>query len=319
MKKPAFKPSDHHDGKKFVNPSGAINKSFREFWRWQRSGQRAEWPTQVENKGTPEVRNQTSADEVYLTFINHITFLIQTNGLNFLTDPVFSLRVSPSQRIGPKRVRKPGLALNALPKIDVVLISHNHYDHMDLAALLALQERFQPLFLTPLGNRSILQKAGLRRVTENDWWDTHLLGDGTEVITTPAQHWSGRGLLDRNQALWSGFVVRTPKRQLFFAGDTGYADHFQQIRQRLGPIDLALLPIGAYAPRWFMKDQHMNPEDAVRAHLDLQARASIGTHFGTFQLTDEAIDAPLIELGEAVKKYAVDTFQVLEVGETRRF
>lgn len=312
-----FPKSDHCDGELFFNPTGPISKSFRDLLKWRRTSKRAPWPKWVENRGTPSLAATTGADEVVLTFINHVTFLIQTNGLNILTDPLFSLRASPSQWAGPKRVRAPGLDFDSLPRIDAVLVSHNHYDHMDIPALRKLQKRDEPAFFTPLGNASVMASAGLANITETDWWDRRSF-KGVSIHTVPAQHWSARGLRDRNRALWCGFVIETTNMKTYFAGDSGYGPPFKDIRKRLGVMDIALLPIGAYEPRWFMKEQHMNPEDAVLAHIDLQARLSIGTHFGTFQLTDEAIDAPVRELEVALKKYRADGFTVMEFGETRR-
>jgi L-ascorbate metabolism protein UlaG (beta-lactamase superfamily) len=307
--------SDHCDGQRFFNPSGGISKSFRDFLKWRFNGRRKRWPRWVENNGRPAPRARTSENDLVLTFVNHVTFLIQTNGLNFLTDPVYCQRASPSQRIGPKRVRAPGLPFDSLPQIDAVLVSHNHYDHMDVETLRRLEERFQPLFLTPLGNKRTL--GGVARVTECDWWQNIEPWPGTKLHTVPAQHWSGRGLYDRNQALWGGFVIETPRKKIYFAGDTGYGPLFKEIHSHFGTVDVALLPIGAYEPRWFMREQHMNPEDAVLAHLDLRPRLSVGTHFGTFQLTDEGIDDPLKDLAVALSKHRVENFTTMEFGETR--
>lgn len=312
--------SDHFDGVRFKNKNGAISKSFQDLLRWKLFHRPAKWPSYVENKCIPTLvdAKQVLANKVFLTFINHVTFLVQCNSLNILTDPVFAMRTSPSQLIGPKRVRKPGLTLEQLPKIDVILLSHNHYDHMDLHSLKYLCDRDQAIILTPIGNLQVLRKAKIINVVEKDWWETFDFHYGTQFITTPAHHWSGRGLLDRNRALWSGFVVKTPRCKIFFAGDSGYASHFLEIRDRLGPMDISLLPIGAYEPRWFMCDQHMNPEEAVKAHIDLRSGQSIGTHFGTFQLTDEEFEAPVADLKKACDKFRIENFTVLEVGETRR-
>ena len=311
--------SDHYDGVRFFNPSGATNKSFLDLIKWRLLGRRAPRPAQVRNVAIPAVLNQAPIGELHLTFVNHATFLIQVDGWNILTDPVFSQRVSPFQSLGPSRVREPGLAMQDLPKIDLLLVSHNHYDHLDIQSLRAIARAHQPRVLTPLGNGPLLERQGLAGVTECDWWDVAEIGNGARVVATPAQHWSARGLLDRNRALWSGFIVETAEHKIYFAGDTGYAPHFKEIRARRGVMDLALLPIGAYEPRWFMKDQHMNPDDAVMAHLDLQTEQSIGMHFGAFQLTDEDFDAPVRELEAALRKHEAAHFDVMEVGETRRF
>jgi L-ascorbate metabolism protein UlaG (beta-lactamase superfamily) len=312
--------TDHFDGRVFRNAAGGAGKSFADFWRWQRTRRPKTWPTWVENVATPALPSALAADEVALTFINHITFLVQFDGLNVLTDPVYSERVSPFQSVGPRRVRAPGLAFESLPPIDLVLLSHNHYDHLDLATLRRLAAAHQPRVVTTLGNAAFLAEHGIGDVVELDWWQSSAEFDAT-VMLTPARHWSGRGVRGRNRTLWSGFALRHGATQLYFAGDTGYGDHFAEIRRRLGRVDLALLPIGAYEPRWFMQEQHMDPDDAVRAHQDLAARVSVATHFGCFQLTDEGIDDPVHELAAARTRYGVAeaTFQVLEVGETRRY
>jgi L-ascorbate metabolism protein UlaG (beta-lactamase superfamily) len=313
-------PSDHFDGRHFFNPDAPTGRSFGDFLRWQRTAKRKPWPVWVENRAHPAVPTHLSEGQVALTFINHITFLIQFRGLNILTDPVYSDRVSPLRNRGPKRVRAPGLRFEELPPIHLVLLSHNHYDHLDLDTLMRLEATHAPRVVTTLGNKPFLEQHGLNAVHELDWWQNVEVANAT-VTLTPAQHWSSRGPGNRNCTLWGGFAVRQGASQVLFAGDTGYSGHFKAIRERLGAVDLALLPIGAYEPRWFMKDQHMNPDDAVRAHLDLEARLSIGTHFGCFQLTDEGIDDPLIELEAARERYNVGakSFQVLETGETRVF
>jgi len=311
--------SDHFDGQLFHNIEGGTGRSFWDLLRWRWTAQTQPWPQWVENRARPALPPALAHGEVALTFVNHITFLIQFQGLNILTDPVYSERVSPFRSLGPKRVRAPGLPFEQLPPIHLVLISHNHYDHLDLATLVRLASTHQPLFVTGLGNRALLEQFALSDVRELDWWES-IDVRGVDVWFTPAQHWSGRGgRRTRNHTLWGGFTVRANGAQVFFAGDTGYSPHFKEIRQRLGRPDIALLPIGAYAPRWFMGPQHMNPEDAVLAHRDLEAKVSIGTHFGCFQLTDEGIDDPVRELTAARGRHRLraDDFQVLETGETR--
>lgn len=313
-------PSDHFDGQLFFNPDVKAGRSFKDFLHWQRTRQRKLWPAWVENRARPALPARLAAGQVALTFINHITFLMQFRGLNVLTDPVYSQRVSPFRSMGPRRVRAPGLAFDDLPPIDLVLVTHNHYDHLDIGTLLRLQQAHSPRFVTSLGNRAFLEQFGIRAVDELDWWQSVEVG-GATVTLTPAQHWSSRRPRNRNRTLWGGFIVQASQRQVYFAGDTGYWRHFLDVRERFGRVDVALLPIGAYEPRWFMRDQHMNPEDAVRAHLDLDAKVSVGTHFGCFQLTDEGIDDPPLELAAARERHGVcaDAFQVLETGETRLF
>jgi L-ascorbate metabolism protein UlaG (beta-lactamase superfamily) len=313
-------PSDHFDGERFFNPAATTGRTLGDLLRWQRTRRRVAWPAQVVNRARPELPATLAPGALALTFVNHITFLVQLDGVNLLTDPVYSERASPFRRLGPRRVRAPGLAFEALPPVHVVLISHNHYDHLDIVTLRRLQSQHAPCFVTTLGNGPFLREFGLRRVEELDWWEHCELGH-CRVELTPAQHWSARGPRNRNRTLWGGFIVQAAGRRVFFAGDTGYGPHFAELRARSGPIDLALLPIGAYEPRWFMCDQHMNPEDAVRAHVDLGAPLSVGTHFGCFQLTDEGIDDPPRELGRALAERGLSDqrFIVLETGETRRF
>lgn len=310
--------SDHFDGQKFFNPRISGDKTLGDLYRWMTSGQRKQWPDHVENTFQPRLPAALESDEVALTFINHSTFLIQFQGLNILTDPVFSDRASPVQWAGPKRVRAPGLPYSSLPKIHLVLVSHNHYDHMDVITLRKLEKEFDPLFITCLGNSRILKRNGIHNVIELDWWQSYQLDDTTRIIATPSQHFSSRTPFDRNRALWSGFVIQQKNLNIYFAGDSGYERHFKQIREKFGTIDLALLPIGAYQPRWFMKSVHMDPEEAVQAHCDLAARQSIGMHFGTFQLTDEAINEPLEALQMALKSRGLiaERFRTLEFGET---
>ncbi len=312
--------SDHFDGRYFFNSDAPAGRSFGDFLRWRRTAHPKSWPVWVENRARPALPAQLEPGQIALTFINHITFLIQAHGLNILTDPVYSERASPLRNRGPKRVRAPGLAFDQLPPIHLVLVSHNHYDHLDLDTLMRIEAAHAPEFVTPLGNKPFLEQHGLRRVRELDWWQSLDVAN-TTVTLTPAQHWSSRGPGNRNRTLWGGFMARMGTANVLFAGDTGYSKHFKEIRARLGAVDLALLPIGAYEPRWFMRDQHMNPDDAVRAHLDLQAGVSIATHFGCFQLTDEGIDDPVIELEAARREHNVapGVFQVMETGETRIF
>ena len=266
--------------------------------RWKLTTQAKVWPKQVANTYQPELPSQVEPNEAFFTFVNHATVLIQLERGNILTDPVFSDIAGPYGWLGPKRVRPPGLALNKLPKIHTVLISHNHYDHLDLPSLQALEDKDQPLFVVPLGNGSFLRRKGLTQVVELDWWEQHHLETGLSLSLTPAQHWSRRGLLDFCKMLWGGFLIQSPKMNIFFAGDTGYSDHFKEIREKYGEMDVSLLPIGAYEPRWLMKDIHMNPAEAIQAHGDLGSALSIGIHFGTFRLTDEGIDDPVIFLKE---------------------
>jgi N-acyl-phosphatidylethanolamine-hydrolysing phospholipase D len=271
-----------------------------------------------------------------ITWVGHITVLAQIGGLNFLTDPVFSERCFPVQWAGPRRHTPPGLRLAQLPHIDVVLLSHNHYDHMDEGSLLALAKQAggPPLFITPLGHKAWFVRHGIHGVVELDWWDRHLIhatGHNARIpiVLTPAQHWSARTATDALRSLWGGFAVLSPDCHLFFAGDTAYSKDFADIRQHFaidhapglgGGFDMALLPIGAYEPRWFMKDQHCNPAESVQIFKDLGAKQALGVHWGTFQLTDEALDEPPSALKKALAVERIDEqrFFVLPVGGTRR-
>jgi L-ascorbate metabolism protein UlaG (beta-lactamase superfamily) len=307
--------NDHFDGEKFFNPGPRNGRPLKSVPRML-AEPRAPWPVSVAVQQRPvEPRGPRSWAAV--TFVGHSTFVIQTAGATIVTDPMFSTRASPLPFAGPRRVRQPGVAIDRLPPIDLVLLSHNHYDHCDLASLRFLARRFDPLLVTPLGNGRLARRAGFRRVEELDWWQESSIGP-IAVRVTPAQHFSARTPFDRNRALWGSFVAEIDGRRLFFAGDSGYGPHFSEIRERCGLADLALLPIGAYEPRWFMQDVHMNPAEAVQAHVDLAAASSIGMHFGTFQLTTEAIDQPLIDLKRALidRSLPLEAFRTLAFGET---
>ena len=267
----------------------------------------------------PQVPPALDGASAAVTFIGHATFLIQTAAGNILTDPMYSQRASPLSWAGPRRVRQPGVRFDDLPAISTVLLSHNHYDHCDLPTLRRLAQRFDPMVVTPLGNGRLVRSAGMRRVEELDWWQQTTVG-AIPISLTPAYHFSARTPLDKNRALWGGFAVIAGHARIYFAGDTAYAGLFSDIPRRLGAIDLALLPIGAYEPRWFMQEVHMNPAEAVQAHLDLDAAQSIAMHFGTFQLTTEGIDEPPRALTEACRARNVvePRFRLLEFGESVR-
>ncbi|HZY85783.1 MAG TPA: MBL fold metallo-hydrolase [Gemmataceae bacterium] len=313
--------SDHFDGRRFFNPEAATRTRLWQMLRWLATRRKQRWPKWVEDEPASGPPDAVGAGELALTFVNHSTFLIQTDVLNVLTDPVWSERVSPLRWAGPRRVRAPGVAFEKLPPIQLVLVSHSHYDHMDLATLRRLERRFRPLFLTGLGNARLLRSRGLLRVEELDWWQSFRTVSGVEVTMTPAQHFSRRGLLDTNRSLWGGFLLRDERRKVYFAGDSGYGPHFAEVGRRFGGVDVALLPIGAYEPRWFMRPHHVNPEEAVRVHLDLRSRQSVAMHFGTFQLTDEPIDEPVRALGDALARHCVPErdFRVPRFGETILF
>ena len=308
--------NDHFDGKKFFNPSGPTLQPFTAVPRLLLT-QRTRWPRSVSvTQREPPARHGT---DIVVTFIGHATFLIQTPTETILTDPVFADHAGPFGRFGPRRVRRPGIAFDRLPPVSVILLSHNHYDHCDVHALRALANRNDPTVITPLGNGRLLRSVGVRRIEELDWWDErHAAGAGVPITLTPAHHFSARTPFDRNRALWGGFLLTSGARRIYFAGDTAYTNVFKDIYERYGPVDLAMLPIGAYEPRWFMQSVHMNPAEAVQAHVDLRAAASIAMHFGTFQLTPEGIDEPVRALADARDRQAVapTAFRALDVGES---
>jgi len=309
--------SDHFDGRRYLNPEGAAaGQPFSAVPRMLREP-RTPWPERVEQM--PRQPPALDGASAVATFIGHATFLIQTPAGNILTDPMYSQRAGPLNLLGPRRVRQPAVRLADLPPISMVLLSHNHYDHCDRRTLTELARRFDPLVVTPLGNGSLVRTAGIRRVEELDWWQPSEASP-LPITVTPARHFSARSPFDRNRALWGGFVLAVDGARIFFAGDTAYGSFFSDVRQRLGPIELALLPIGAYEPRWFMQVVHMNPDEAVQAHLDLEAARSVGMHFGTFQLTTEGIDDPLRALEEARRSRDVEPsrFQTLGFGESVR-
>ena len=308
------RPSDHFDGRRFFNPNGANGQPF---WAVPRMllSPRTRWPSAVPVE--PQRPPACGPGEVIVTFIGHASFLVQSGAANVLIDPVYARRASPVSFAGPRRVRPPGVRYEDLPPISLVLLSHNHYDHCDLAILQQLERSFHAPVVTPLGNGALLRKVGIVQVEELDWWET-ASGTPLPVTLTQAQHFSARGPFDRNAALWGGFLIEVGGYRILHTGDSGYGPHFREIAARLAPIDLALVPIGAYEPRWFMKDIHMNPAEAVQAHRDLAARRSIAMHFGTFQLTPEGIDEPARELTKALQELGVsaEEFRVLGVGDS---
>lgn len=310
----------HFDGVRFHNRLSAEKSLFDVFVFMSTFALRREpWPDRVENGTWTQVPLPT--DGFRVTFINHSTVLIETAAVNILTDPIWSERASPFSFAGPARVRKPGMPMSALPPIDLILISHDHYDHLDIASLQALGKHGRdgpPRIVVGLGNAALLREVGISNVTELDWWES-VNSAGVEVIFAEVRHRSGRGLVDQMKSLWGGFVVRTAAGQLYFAGDTGYGPHFAETRARYGDFDLCLLPIGAYRPRSFMAPVHLDPADAVRAHVELGSRQSVAIHHGTFQLTYEAIDEPYTELQRAIseeERVAPDEFRVLGFGES---
>jgi len=301
---------------RFKNIDTVSPKGVFDILKWKIKEKSTPWPKLVKNTHKVDLPTQIALNEVFATFINHSTVLLQLENLNILTDPIFSAVAGPLSFLGPRRVRAPGVAFEELPKIDVVLLSHNHYDHLDVPSIQDLWKRDHPLFIVPLGNGKLIRSLGIHKVIELDWWQEHRLSEHQSFILTPAKHWSRRGFLDYCKALWGGFVIQSPHLKIFFAGDTAYGTHFKMIQERFGAMDLSLLPIGAYKPRWFMKDFHMNPADAVQAHLDLKSKLSMGIHFGTFRLTDEGIDDPIKHLEESLLAQNLKNFIAPDHGQT---
>ena len=334
----------HHTAEGFRNNYIAtVSKKFSELVRWQMERRRDDLP-KPPSQPVPVQAADLAAVKSYnspadgkprppaITWIGHASMLVQAGGLNVLTDPVFSERASPVQFLGPRRAQAPGIALADLPLIDVVLISHNHYDHLDKGSVIDISKRARAagkptLFLVPLGIKAWFADLGITNVTEMDWWDSKNY-KGVEFNFTPVQHWSARSFGDRSQTLWGGYAVFAPDFHWYFSGDTGYSKDFADTRARFaarqtpekgGGFDLALIAVGAYQPRWFLAEQHVNPEEAVQIHKDLGAKRSVGVHWGTFELTDESLDQPPKDLTLAVQSKGLKDadFTVMAVGETR--
>jgi L-ascorbate metabolism protein UlaG (beta-lactamase superfamily) len=316
--------SDHFDGERFFDREAAPPRSRRDLLRWflQRrfSSTRAKWPAWAPSPFADRPPRRVEGAACRFSYVGHASWLIQTAGLNILLDPVWSARASPFRRVGPKRVNDPGIAFADLPPIDVVLVTHAHYDHLDVATLSRLAAVHRPRVITPLGNGTIMRNHDAAIAAESFDWDSRVALSATAAVTLiPTSQWSARNLSDRNMSLWASFVIEAPCGKIYCVGDSGYGGGrlFRRARERNGPFKLAILPIGAYEPRWFMADQHMNPAEAVQAFIDCGAELALAHHFGTFQLTDEAIDAPVLALADALKTAGIppDRFRALRPGE----
>jgi N-acyl-phosphatidylethanolamine-hydrolysing phospholipase D len=326
----------HHTPTGFKNNyAQQVNKSFGDFirWQWESWGldKTASSPTPSVQADLGLLKTPTAPT---VTWIGHATALVQASGLNVLIDPIFSERASPVQIFGPKRAQAPGVAMADLPNIDVVLISHNHYDHLDRISVAQLDEKAKTagkttLFIVPLGLKAWFNGIGIDNVVELDWWEHHTV-QGVEFHLTPVQHWSARSVTDRSATLWGGWAVFGADFHWYYAGDTGYSRDFADTAKQFAPrqtealgggFDLALVPVGAYEPRWFMSQQHVNPMESVRIHQDVGAKRSIGVHWGTFALTDEPLDQPPRDLVIARQALGVKeaNFSVLAIGESKQF
>ena len=288
---------------RFSNSDGLKNeKSLSEVlkWSWSREEPKKEF---IKVNDNINLKSLNDLDN-FAIWIGHSTFLINNGDLTILTDPIFSERASPLSFAGPKRLIKPAIKIKDLPKIDIITISHNHYDHLDINSLRKIQKKFPDVkILVPKGDLKLLKNYNLKKNGyEFLWWEEMTIKN-TKFTFTPAQHWSARGLRDRNKSLWGSWFIKSGNRNIFHAGDTGYSKDFKEIRNRLGKVDFAMIPIGAYDPEWFMSYSHVNPEEALNIARDLNAKKSIGMHWGTFILTDE----PVLEPREKLKKIVLET------------
>jgi L-ascorbate metabolism protein UlaG (beta-lactamase superfamily) len=311
--------SDHFDGVRFFNPGGRTPKGLDQVLRLYFLETWTKWPAEFPSPYADKPPASVTGTRARLALVGHASWLVQAAGRNILIDPHWSKRASPVSFTGPKRINPPGILFDDLPKIDAVLVTHNHYDHMDVPTIARLWRRDRPLIVTPLGNDTIL-KADIPDLEARavDWGDRIDLG-AISVFTEPTQHWSARGTRDRMHALWASFVIATPAGKIYAVGDSGLSDGriFRGIAARHPGIRVALLPIGAYEPRWFMVSQHMNPDDSVQAFELCGAERALGHHWGTFQLTTEAYDAPPAALAMALEArgIAADRFQPMRPGQ----
>jgi L-ascorbate metabolism protein UlaG (beta-lactamase superfamily) len=312
--------SDHFNGKQFINPTGVKAKGLPDVFKWMRQRKRGPWTEKKDLPAGPRPLPRYDGG-VRITFINHSTFLIQVDGVNIITDPVWSERVSPFSFAGPKRMRPPGIIFHDLPRIDLVLLSHNHYDHLDIATIKRIHDKYNPQYIVPLGVAAYLKKNKIDSVKELDWWQTTAFGTGFTIEAVPAQHFSGRGTFDRDGTLWCGYAIHGAHGNVYFAGDTGYNPAtFKEIGARTKPT-LAIIPIGAFKPEWFMSPIHCSPGEAVEIFKDLGSPQSIASHFGTFPLADDGFEDPIEQLADALKRAGIpeERFLVLKEGIAKDF
>lgn len=311
------KQSKHFDGKKFINPTGIPANGLTQVFKYVTTREPEPWQRNYENYIRDIPLEKPDTNQVMITFVNHSTFILRYEDMTILTDPVWSERCSPVQFVGPSRFRPPGVNYKDLPTIDVVIISHNHYDHLDKRTIQKLIEDYNPKFVVPLGLDHLLRKWGAKDIEVLDWWETTQIKNLT-VKSVPANHFTSRGTFDRDQTLWCGYIIKQNNHKVYFVGDTGYGDIFKEIGKREGSIDVSLIPIGAYLPRWFMSPIHVSPKESVMIHKDVNSQQSIGMHFGTFALADDGPDRPIIDLTNERKLQHIedDAFIVPEEGHT---
>jgi len=311
-------PSDHFDGSRFFNKES--DHTFFNHIKWMWEMETVEWPEWIDDPAKPPPIAHVKEGELRITYINHATVLIQMDGINILTDPIWSERAGPISWVGTKRVHAPGVKMEDLPNIDIILISHDHYDHLDITSLQQLIENHQPIILVGLGVKRRLESIGGNSIIELDWWREYIYSTNTRITFVPSRHNSGRGIFDKNKTLWGGYVIEGSAGDVLFMGDTAFGEFLNDIRKRFTHFRLAILPIGSYEKRWFMKTQHMNPDDAVSVHGMLEVTQSMGIHFGTFkEHPEQTIDAHEKDLRWALKKYSVpeSEFWILKFGEGR--
>src|ERR1700719_2633026 len=302
----------HFDGKRFYNPDAGQARGLLDALRWKLTSRAEPSPRFISDVEQSIPPPRVEGSELRTTLVNHSTVLVQQSASNILTDPIWSERASPLPWIGPRRRRDPGVRREDLPCIDIVLISHNHYDHLDLPTLRWLRDRGRSVFVVPIGVGRLLRSEMIGPVHELDWGEARTFGK-TIIHCVPALHFASREIFDRNKTLWCGYVIEFQNQMVYFAGDTGFGNHFAQIRERFGAPCLALLPIGAYQPRWFMSPVHMAPEEAVRAHDVLGSGTSIPIHHGTFQLGDDGVDTAKEKLMACRRN---DSFLILKNGQS---
>jgi L-ascorbate metabolism protein UlaG (beta-lactamase superfamily) len=306
--------SDHFDGHRFYNPGAPMEKSFSDFLRWRFTREPGAWPDYFPLKKCDRPPARITGDALRVSYVGHATVLLQSSGLNILTDPVYSKRTSPVRWAGPERVHPPGIMFDHLPKIDIVLISHSHYDHLDLATITRLWQRDHPRIIVPLGNDTIISSHDRDIQAEAyDWGQLVQVSNGVTIHLEPMYHWSARGMFDRNRSLWAAFVISSAGGNIYFVGDSGFGsgENFKRAREKYTNFRLAILPIGSYDPRWFMRYGHMNPAESLQALQLLGSPAMLPIHYNTFQLADTGFDVPLHDLQEAMAAKEIPTERII--------